>query len=82
MDHSYQHIKRKLLEKLNTFDCQVIYSSVRMIDKWNHKDRENTYIKLLNNIVSSIDDDVLIITFDAFGNSRFEQDVINRIQNN
>ena len=45
------------------------------------EDKENYYIELLSNIVKSINDDVTIITFDSFGNNRFEEKIIQSISN-
>ena len=79
LDRSYPQIKRKMLYKLNTFDCKVIYSTSKIIGNINQQEKEKTYIFLLKNIVKSIKDDVIIVTFDAFGNVRFEKNIISEI---
>lgn len=82
LDRSYQQIKRKLLNKLNSFDCTIVYSSSYIMDKWDHKKREKIYIQLLDSIVKSISNDTMVISFDSFGNTAFEQNVIYEIQKN
>ena len=38
------------------------------------------YIELLENIVNSINDDVIVITFDNFSNTKFEEKIVERVR--
>ena len=44
------------------------------------EDKENFYIELLSKIVSNINEDVTIITFDSFGNTKFENRIVKEIR--
>ena len=81
LERTYPQIKRKMLFKLNTTNCKIVYSYKNISKKVMQEDKENYYIELLSNIVKSIDDDVTIITFDSFGNNRFEEKIIQSISN-
>ena len=79
LDKTYPQIKKKFLYKLNSFNCSVIFSYRKLNSKINKEFAETTYIELLSNIVTSIDDDVIVITFDNFSNVRFEEKIIETI---
>ena len=81
LDKSFPQIKRKLLYKLNAFDCKVIYASANKQKITNQNEKEKTYIRLLSRIVEEINEDVIVVTFDSFGNARFERDIISAISN-
>ena len=81
LDKTYPQIKKKFLYKVNTFNCDVIYSYKTLNEKLNKDISETTYIELLTNIVRSINDDVIVITFDNFSNVRFENRIISTIGN-
>ena len=81
LERTYPQIKRKMLFKLNTTNCKIVYSYKNINKKVMQEDKENYYIELLSNIVKSINDDVTIITFDSFGNNRFEEKIIQSISN-
>ena len=78
LDRTFPQIKRKLLNKLNDFDCEVVYATCQLNGRTDQKEKEKNYIALLKKIVNGIDDSV-VITFDSFGNSRFERDIIREI---
>ena len=68
-----------MLEIIRTVDGVIIYSAY--IKKTNHIKqslKEKVYLKLLKNIVSSIDDEVDII-FDEFKLSIFEENIMKTI---
>ena len=79
LDKTYPQIKKKFLYKLNSINCSVIFSYRKLNSKMNKEFAETTYIELLSNIVTSIDDDVIVITFDNFSNVRFEEKIIETI---
>ena len=81
LDKTYPQIKKKFLYKVNTFNCDVIYSYKTLNEKLNKDISETTYKELLTNIVRSINDDVIVITFDNFSNVRFENRIISTIGN-
>lgn len=81
LDKTYPQIKKKLLYKVNSFNCNVIYSYKVLEEKINKEISESTYIDLLTNIVKSIDDDIIVITFDNFSNTKFEDKIIDTISN-
>lgn len=81
LDRTFPLIKRKFLYKLNTIDCNVIYSYKEIKQTFNKEYNETTYIDLLTNIVNYINDDVLIVTFDNFSNKKFEDNIIKTIGN-
>lgn len=79
LDRTYPQIKRKLLYKLNSLRCSIVYSCKELNDKLLQEDKEKYYIELLSKIVSNINEDVTIITFDSFGNAKFENMIIKEI---
>lgn len=79
LDRTFPLIKRKFLYKLNAIDCNVIYSYKEIKQTFNKEYNESTYIDLLTNIVNYINDDVLIVTFDNFSNTKFEDKIIKTI---
>ena len=81
LDRTYPKIKEKFLYKLNSFDCNIIYSYRKLDCKLNKDISENTYINLLVNVVNSIKDDIVVVTFDNFSNIMFEERIINTIGN-
>ncbi|MDO4198258.1 MAG: DUF3800 domain-containing protein [Erysipelotrichaceae bacterium] len=84
LDRIYPRIKRKLLYKLSTLNCSIVYSYKALQHKLNQTDKEKLYIVMLSDIIKSIKDDVVVVTFDSFGNSRFENLIIremSKIQN-
>lgn len=76
LDKTYPQIKRKFLYKINSFDCSIVYSYRKLNVKLNKDISESTYIDLLKTIVTSIDGDVAVVTFDNFSNVRFEEKII------
>ena len=80
LDRTYPQIKRKLLYKLNILDCNIVYSYKKLDAKLVQEDKENFYIELLSKIVSNINEDVTIITFDSFGNTKFENRIVKEIR--
>lgn len=80
LDKTYPSIKKKMLYRLNNLKCSVIYSHKELNIKLNKELSENTYIELLSKIVKSIDDDVVIVTFDNFSNVAFENRIIETIE--
>lgn len=79
LDRTYPQIKRKLLYKLNSLRCSIVYSCKELNDKLLLEDKEKHYIELLSKIVSNINEDVTIITFDSFGNAKFENMIVKEI---
>ncbi|MDO4941059.1 MAG: DUF3800 domain-containing protein [Erysipelotrichaceae bacterium] len=79
LDKTYPQIKKKFLYKLNSLNCNVIYSHKKLEEKLNKNINENTYIELLTNIINAIDDDVIVVTFDNFSNAKFENRIIETI---
>ncbi|MBR3227233.1 MAG: DUF3800 domain-containing protein [Erysipelotrichaceae bacterium] len=79
LDRSYPKIKKKMLYKLNAFDCQVVYSCRNINGTIIQKEKESLYIDLLSRILNYIDDKSINVVFDSFGNRRFENDIIRAI---
>lgn len=79
LDKAYPKIKKKMLYKLNNIYCSVVYSYKILNFKINKELSESTYIELLSNIVKSIGDDLILITFDNFSNVTFENMIIKTI---
>ena len=61
-------------------DCNIVYSYKKLDAKLVQEDKENFYIELLSKIVSNINEDVTIITFDSFGNTKFENRIVKEIR--
>lgn len=80
LDSSYPQIKRKMLYKINTFDCKIVYSYSMLVAKIYERYKEELYITLLTKIVESINDDLTVIVFDSFGNKKFENSIIDKIK--
>ena len=79
LDRSYPKIKRKLLYKLNSINCNIIYSFRTITRPLNQEIKEKTYIMLLKEIINRLEDEVIIITFDLFNNTSFENRIIKEI---
>ena len=79
LDRTYPQIKRKLLYKLNILDCNIVYLYKKLNAKLVQEDKEKFYIELLSKIVSNINEDVTIITFDSFGSAKFENKIVKEI---
>lgn len=65
LERSYPQIKRKLLYKNNSFRCQVVYTSRRFEGILYQDAKETLYVSMLLQIVSSISEPVIVVTFDA-----------------
>ena len=79
LDKEFQRIKIKMLEEIMKIDNKIIFSCyIKKEGYFNQIKKEEQYIKLLNNIVSSISEDIEII-FDSFNKSDFERNIIDRI---
>ena len=79
IDEQFQSIKKKMLEIIRTVDGVIIYSAY--IKKTNHIKqslKQKVYLRLLKNIVSSIDEEVDII-FDEFQLPIFEENIMKAI---
>lgn len=82
LDKEFQKIKVKMLEEIMKIDNKIIYSCyIKKEGHFNQIKKEEQYIELLNNIVSSINEEIEII-FDAFNKKDFEQNIINQISLN
>lgn len=79
MDKTYPAIKRKFLYKLRSLNCKIVYAYKILNEKISKDFSERTYIELLSNIVDSINDNVVIVTFDNFSNVKFEENIIETI---
>lgn len=79
LERTYPNIKRKLLYKLNNLNCQVIFSSRELNCRLNQDVKERIYIELLSNIVNYIKEEIIIITFDSFGDAKFENKIIDEV---
>ena len=79
LERSYPQIKRKLLYKINSFRCQVVYISRRFEGILYQDAKETLYVSMLLQIVSSISEPVIVVTFDAFGNAAFEKKIIQEV---
>lgn len=76
LDREFQKIKKIMLIEIMKLKNQIIYSCYLKKDwNFNQNEKEVQYIKLLNNIVSSISDDIDII-FDTFNKKDFETKII------
>lgn len=80
LEKSYPHIKKKMLYKLNTVNCKVVYCSTILVDKLYERYKEECYIVLLTKIINAINDDLVVIVFDSFGNKEFENNIISKIE--
>lgn len=79
IDIKFQSIKKKMLETIRTVDGVIIYSAY--IKKTNHIKqslKQKVYLRLLKNIVSSIDEEIDII-FDQFQLPIFEENIMKTI---
>ena len=79
LERAYPQIKRKLLYKLNSFHCTVVYATDRFEGILYQEEKEKRYIALLKLIVSSVNEPVIVVTFDAFGNIEIETRIIKAI---
>jgi len=79
LERAYPQIKRKLLYKLNSFQCAVVYAYDRFEGVLYQDEKEKRYITLLKLIVSSLNEPVIVVTFDAFGNAVFETRIISEV---
>lgn len=57
----------------------MVHSYRKLDVKINKELSERTYIELITNIVNSIDDNVVIVTFDNFSNNIFENQIIETV---
>ena len=82
LDKKYQRIKIHMLEHINKLNYQIIYSVyLKKGVKMNQEIKEKEYIKLLNNIINDIDQDIDII-FDSFNKKDFHKKIIENISLN
>lgn len=83
LDKEFQKIKVKMLEEIMKIDNKIILYScyIKKEGHFNQAKKEEQYIELLNNIVSSINEEIEII-FDAFNKKDFKQNIINQISFN
>lgn len=82
LDRHYQKIKLTMLKEINQLNHKIIYSCYHKKDTYFNQDmKEKVYIKLLNNIVASINEPIEII-FDTFNKKDFEQKIIQDISKN
>lgn len=79
LDRSFKQIKRKLLYKLQSFDCVVMYNSKKIDGRINQEQKEYIYIQLLKELIKSIEEELIVVTFDEFNNKRFDNNIINEI---
>lgn len=80
LDRSYQRIKKRMLIEINKLNHSIIYSCyIKKEQHFNQAIKEMQYVKLLSNIVSSIDMEITII-FDAFNKKDFEQNIVETIK--
>ena len=68
-----------MLYKLNTINCEVIYSAKSLKSKLYQKDKEELYIDLFQRIVECINDELTIVVFDEFNNKKFEDKILKEI---
>ena len=61
LERSYPQIKRKLLYKINSFRCQVVYISRRFEGILYQDAKETLYVSMLLQIVSSISEPVTLL---------------------
>ncbi len=80
LDNTYPQIKRKMLYKLNTFDCKIVYSYSMLVTKIYECYKEELYIILLTKILESINDDLTVVVFDSFGNKKIENSIVDKIK--
>lgn len=79
LDREFQRIKTKMLEEIMLLDNQIIYSCyIKKDHQFNQFEKEEQYICLLDNIVSSISHDIEVI-FDAFNKTDFENRIVEHI---
>jgi len=79
LDRQFQKIKIKMLEEIMKLDSQIIYSChIKKEERFTQEMKERVYINLLNNIVSSIHEDIHIV-FDSFNKSDFEYNIVHSI---
>ncbi len=78
LDRRYRRIKRYMLEALNHIEHLIIYSCyIKQGLPFSQRFKEETYLLLLSNILSSIPEGVIVI-FDAFSKPDFEKRIIER----
>lgn len=65
--------------KLQSFDCVVMYNSKNINGRINQEQKENIYIQLLKELVKSIDEELIVVTFDEFNNKRFDNNIIDEV---
>ena len=76
LERTYPQIKRRLLYKINSFRCTVVYASRHYEGTLYQEEKEKLYISMLAQIVSSIEEPVIIVTFDSFGNVVLETRIV------
>ena len=80
LDRSFPKIKRFILSYINDANINIIYSCNQINKKLEQDEKESLYITLLKNIINIINDDIVIVTFDSFSNTRFNSKIYNKIK--
>ena len=80
LDRSYQRIKKTLFTYISKANINVIYSYKTLYSKLEQEAKEILYLKLLKNIINHINDDIVIVTFDSFNNTRLNSKIKKEIK--
>ena len=80
LDRSYQKIKKILFSIIAEVDIEIIYSYRKITSKLSQEKKEKIYLKLLKNIINHINDDIVVVTFDSFNNTRLNSKIEKEIK--
>ena len=80
LDKSFPKIKEMFLEYINSANMNIIYSYKKITGKLSQEKKEMIYLKLLKNIINHINDDIVVITFDSFNNTRLNSKIEKEIK--
>lgn len=79
LDNDYQRIKVKMLEQLQSLDCQIVFSChMKTKETFCQNTKESVYISLLTSVVKNVGEELEII-FDSFGKADFEAAIIEKV---
>ena len=80
LDKSFPKIKTKVLVYITSSNIDIIYSYKKITGKLKQEAKEILYLKLIKNIINHINDDIVVITFDSFNNTRLNSKIEKEIK--
>ena len=79
MDRTFQKIKTKMLNELNTIHHQVIYSCyIKKQTHFSQEEKEHVYIEMISRIIWAVSDDINV-RFDRFNKPVFENSIVSKL---